>query len=166
MVRILDGLKMLFQQYVSEFETQVPRSQKLQPRGHIASFSISTKSSLRDESIEFDLEDHDISKRSELDSYLEERKMDRRENKDMDVLKYWKDNSSSSRYQILSRMTRDLLSIPITTVASESAFSMGGKVLNKYRSSLLPENAEALICTRTWMCGFDVESKLFIVVIL
>ncbi|XP_050229246.1 zinc finger BED domain-containing protein RICESLEEPER 2-like [Mercurialis annua] len=83
-------------------------------------------------------------KKSQLEQYLDEKKVERTAN--IDVLAFWKANQFY--YPELSHMPRDVLSIPITIVASESSFSIGGQVLDQYRSSLKPQTVEALICTR------------------
>ena len=48
-------------------------------------------------------------------------------------------------------MARDILAIPITTVASESAFSTSGRILDDFRTSLTPFMVQALVCTQDWL---------------
>ncbi|XP_026458792.1 zinc finger BED domain-containing protein DAYSLEEPER-like [Papaver somniferum] len=91
---------------------------------------------------------------SELDEYLGESYRGCL-NSPLDILNYWKNHEK--RFPVLSRMAGDILSIPISTVASESAFSIGGRVIDRFRSSLLPENDEALITTRDWEYGIGKQ---------
>ncbi|XP_073153391.1 zinc finger BED domain-containing protein RICESLEEPER 2-like isoform X2 [Henckelia pumila] len=51
---------------------------------------------------------------------------------------------------VLSTMARDILAIPITTVASEATFSAGTRVIDKYRASLAPTTIEMLMCGGDW----------------
>lgn len=66
-----------------------------------------------------------------------------------DVLGWWKLNSV--KFPVLSQVARHVLAMPISTVASESAFSTGGRVIDKFRSSLTPKTSEALVCTQDWL---------------
>ncbi|XP_010236819.1 zinc finger BED domain-containing protein RICESLEEPER 2 [Brachypodium distachyon] len=84
--------------------------------------------------------------RSELDSYLKKTPITRSDK--FDILSWWQMNSVE--FPILARMARDILDVPASTVASESAFSTGGRVISDYRSRLTPEAAEALICLQDW----------------
>ncbi|RYR47959.1 hypothetical protein Ahy_A07g033945 isoform B [Arachis hypogaea] len=72
--------------------------------------------------------------RSELDRYLQE-ECEPYSHK-FDILNWWKVNST--RFPILGNMAREVLAIPVSTVASESAFSTRRRVLDPYRSSLTP----------------------------
>ena len=69
------------------------------------------------------------------------------------VLAWWKKNSDA--YPILSLMARDFLSILVSTVSSESAFSAARRILGKNRTSLSPKTLEALVCAKDWLIGFN-----------
>ena len=88
----------------------------------------------------------------ELDRYLLEASVDPK-TEGFDILDWWRVNSS--RYKILSQVALDVLAIPISNVASESAFSTGGRVLDPFRSSLSLNTIEGLICTQNWLRSKD-----------
>ncbi|KAL2900117.1 Zinc finger BED domain-containing protein RICESLEEPER 2 [Bienertia sinuspersici] len=94
----------------------------------------------------FSSEKSTVHLKSDLAMYLEEPLVPRTTN--IDILYHWKTNSG--RFPILCLMAKDVLAIPISTVASESAFSTGGRVLDCYRSSLKPSTVEAVICLKDW----------------
>ncbi|GAU45889.1 hypothetical protein TSUD_24910 [Trifolium subterraneum] len=101
----------------------------------------------------------DIGK-TELVAYLDELRMP--SSACFDILAYWKEKRRKS--PTLVRIACDILSIPITTVASESAFSISARVLTKYRSSMKDESIQAILCARSWLYGFeeldDVNSNI------
>ncbi|KAF3628118.1 hypothetical protein FXO37_29536 [Capsicum annuum] len=87
------------------------------------------------------------SNKSELRKYLaEEIEPD---SEQFDILCWWKVNEP--RFPILVEMARDVLVIPISSVAFECAFSMGGRVTDPFRSSLTPKLVQSLICLQDWL---------------
>ncbi|CAN1144609.1 Putative AC9 transposase [Linum perenne] len=48
-------------------------------------------------------------------------------------------------------MGRDLLAIPVTSVASESSFSASGRILDPHRSKLGHDAVEAMLCMKSWV---------------
>jgi hypothetical protein len=97
----------------------------------------------------------DVESKSELDRYLMEdvEKM----NVNFDILNWWKVNST--KFPVIAQIARDVLAIPITTVASESAFSTGGRVLDPFRSSLAPTTVEALIYSQNWLRSKSISGS-------
>ncbi|KAA0062344.1 zinc finger BED domain-containing protein RICESLEEPER 2-like isoform X3 [Cucumis melo var. makuwa] len=87
--------------------------------------------------------------KTEVTRYLDEARIDCMADEYLDLLTWWKVNSS--RFKIIRQVARDIYNIPISTVPSESAFSTEGWVLDSFRSSLTPQTAEALICAHNWI---------------
>ncbi|CAN1278770.1 Zinc finger BED domain-containing protein RICESLEEPER 2 [Linum perenne] len=95
----------------------------------------------------YDLQHKEIGNRAELDKYLD----DAREGagdvtEEFDILTWWK-VVGAYKYPVMFEIAKDILAIPFSSVASVSAFSNGGRVLDDFRSSLLPKIVEALICS-------------------
>ncbi|KAH9762358.1 BED-type domain-containing protein [Citrus sinensis] len=84
--------------------------------------------------------------KTEFELYLEESTLP--STSQFDILSWWKNNQG--KYPILAKIARDFLAIPVSTVASESAFSTGGRHLSPHRSRLQPSTVEALVCTQNW----------------
>lgn len=82
----------------------------------------------------------------EVDHYLAGEPLP--EDEEFNVLKWW---SKNDKYPILRKIARDILAIPISTVASESAFSTGGRVVSPHRCRLHSHTVEALMCLQNWM---------------
>jgi hypothetical protein len=98
--------------------------------------------------------------KSELLIYLEETNVCLSD-KEFDLLNWWKVNSH--RFPVVSRMAKKFLTIPATSVSSESTFSTGGRTLDDYRSSLRPSMVEALVCSSSWIRGTHDGSMIYVV---
>lgn len=93
----------------------------------------------------YDVPDYMEEGNSALDMYLKDPKLEMKVHPNLNVLEFWKENRH--HFGALTYLAMDILSIPITIVASESSFSIGSHVISKYRSRLLPNNVQALLCT-------------------
>ena len=74
--------------------------------------------------------------RNDLERYLAEESVSLLK-PDFDILSWWKENQRKCR--VLSQIARDVLAIQVSTVASESTFSIEGRILDPFRSSLSPK---------------------------
>ncbi|CAK8534811.1 unnamed protein product [Lathyrus sativus] len=92
-----------------------------------------------------------VEEETELQSYIAGKCLtfNEKDKEKFDILCWWKHNAG--QYPVLSQIVRDIMPTPVSTVASESAFSTSERVLEVYRSSLKSEMAEALICTQNWL---------------
>ena len=61
-----------------------------------------------------------------------------------DILDWWR--THETEYPILSKMSRDFLSIPATSLPAERLFSKASLVIRKHRNRLSDESARWLLC--------------------
>ena len=85
---------------------------------------------------------------NELEKYLAEN-CDGKKDVNFEILEWWRDNCN--RFQVLSKVVKDVLTVPVSTVASESAFSTGGRIVDPFRSSLSPFMVQNLVCSQNWL---------------
>lgn len=78
-----------------------------------------------------------------------------------EILSWWKTHQEV--YPILAVLARDVLAIQASTIASESAFSAGGRVIDPFRSRLEPEMVEALVCAKDWVAASRRGDRFFLI---
>ncbi|KAK2642296.1 hypothetical protein Ddye_024059 [Dipteronia dyeriana] len=110
-------------------------------------FSIEGERDLLDGFFSWNSETSDVNEKSELDCYLEEKTLPG--SYGFDILGWWKLNGI--KYPIMSEIARDILAIPISTVASESSFSTSGRIVSTHRNRLQPSTLEVIMCTQNWL---------------
>jgi hAT family C-terminal dimerisation region len=77
------------------------------------------------------------------------------EDDQIDILEYWKRNATA--YPTLAMMARDVFTVHVSTVPSESCFSSTNKILTDKRIKLGSKIFEQLVCNKYWI---DVESRM------
>ena len=85
---------------------------------------------------------------NELEKHLA-KNCDGRKDVNFEILEWWRDNCS--RYQVLSKVAKDVLAVPVSTVASESTFSTRGRIVDPFWSSLSPLMVQNLVCSQNWL---------------
>ncbi|KAL6577653.1 hypothetical protein OROMI_009981 [Orobanche minor] len=84
----------------------------------------------------------------EVDRYLLD-PIEKSQGTKFDICDWWRTNGD--KYPSLQALARDILAIQVSTVASESCFSTGKRVIDPYRSSMTPKTVEALLCFQNWL---------------
>ncbi|CAN1125830.1 Zinc finger BED domain-containing protein DAYSLEEPER [Linum perenne] len=143
-----DGVHELFQEYVS---LPLPLTPTYEDNGNNMNGEENQRTVVDNGLADFDMyimETTSHQTKSELDMYLDDSLLPRLP--DFDVLSWWRQNKM--KYPTLSKMARDILSIPVSTASAENVFdTVLPRQLDQYRSSLRPETVEALVCAKDWL---------------
>jgi len=86
----------------------------------------------------------------ELSPYLDSGNVTAYE-EDFELLLSWRDHKLT--FLVLSIMARDILFASVSTVSSESCFSLSKMIIEERRRRLLPKHVEMLACIKDWEPG-------------
>jgi hypothetical protein len=75
------------------------------------------------------------------------------ESSNIDPCNWWKNHKL--QYPILSKIAKDYIGIPSTSVPSEQAFSKSGELISKKRNRLNDNTIEACMCLNSWIKLLD-----------
>ncbi|KAF2135117.1 uncharacterized protein K452DRAFT_239936, partial [Aplosporella prunicola CBS 121167] len=74
---------------------------------------------------------------------------------------WWVDHQNE--YPKLSRMALDLLACPAMSSDCERTFSSAGRTIDKLRSRITEDTAEATECLRSWMGSGWVDTEQWLI---
>nr|GEZ69507.1 hypothetical protein [Tanacetum cinerariifolium] len=151
---VSDALDHMFKEYVEMHDELVREAASHKNRSCGGSTSSrSNEDLLGSEWEEFGnfYKDADVEKcdKFELKIYLDEGLLEGHWGMKFNDLEWW--NVHQLKYPYLSKMAKDVLAIPVSTVASETTFSDGGRVIDPYRSALKSSTVEMLLCGGDWI---------------
>lgn len=111
---------------------------------------LDSETACSDDELDFNqLYEKGIQAEDEIESYLGQPRAPREAN----ILAWWQKNESL--YPTLSKMARDFLAIPATSVPSERLLSKAALVIRKHRNRLSDDAARYLLCINSWAdCQF------------
>jgi hypothetical protein len=70
------------------------------------------------------------------------------DDEELNILQWWHDKRKT--YLVLSILARDVISVPVSTLSSESAFSMCGRIIDDKRQSLTPDMVKCLMTVKDY----------------
>ncbi|KAG6483747.1 hypothetical protein ZIOFF_060401 [Zingiber officinale] len=168
LMKVRETLFGIFGEYMKDSNTSPASSSHSQGSKEVNALTFQDNISKESSNVfkEFDeFEDFEFAvsaQKSQLEMYLDEPRSKRTSS--INVLEFWR--SQQFRYPELAKLARDVLAVPVSTVASESTFSLGGRILDQYRSSMSPQVVEALICNRDWLFGENCKFSRVIIFLI
>jgi hypothetical protein len=84
---------------------------------------------------------------TKLTSYLESDTLQKFD-EDFNILNWWHEHKLS--YHVLFVLSADVISVPVSTISLESAFSLCGRIIEERRRRLALEMVEMLLCMKDW----------------